>query len=156
MGTDSEPLFPGLVISQYGKGKVAYVPAALDAMYRQTRIRQFADFLSEVIEYVSPERLPYEVDAPATLVANMMSRGDARVLHLINWTGCKFESPQQNVEYIPPVENVEVRCRIPAGRRVRSVRLFVPADWSHRVEQDVLRVTLPRIEKYQGIAIDIE
>ena len=156
MGTDAEPLFPGLIVSRYGKGKVAYVPAALDAMYRQTRIRQFADFLRDVVAYVSPDGLPYEIDAPSTLIANMMSRGNTRVLHLINWTGCKHESSQQNVYYIPPIENVVVRYKVPRGKRVTGVRLFVPADYSQRVEQDVLHVTLPKVDKYQGLIIEME
>ena len=84
MGTDTRPLFPGLVLSRYGKGKVAYIPAALDAMYRQTRIRQFADSLRDVVAYVSADGSPYEIDAPSTLIVNMASRGDARVLHLVN------------------------------------------------------------------------
>jgi hypothetical protein len=156
MGTDASPLFPGLVVSQHGKGKVAYVPAALDAMYRQTRIRQFAQFLSDVIAFVSPDGLPYEIDAPSTLIANMMSRGDTRVLHLINWTGCKYESPQQNVYYIPPIENVVMRYKVPRGKRVTGVRLFIPAEHSHRVERNVLHVSLPEIDKYQGVVIEME
>ncbi len=86
MGTGSQPLFPGLVLSQYGKGKAAYIPVALEAMYRQTRIRQFADFLRAVVAYVSPDGLQYQIDAPSTLIANMMSRGDTRVL-------LEYESP---------------------------------------------------------------
>ena len=156
MGTDTEVLFPGLIVSQYGKGKVAYVPAALDALYGQTRIRQFGDFLRDVVDYVSPEGLPYEMDAPASLIANMMSRGDTRVLHLINWTGCKHESPQQNVYYIPPVESVVVRYKIPEGKQVSNVRLFIPADHSQHVEQGVLHVTLPKVENYQGVIIEME
>ena len=156
MGADTEALFPGLVVSQYGKGKVAYIPAALDAMYRQTRFRQFADFLRAVIAYTSPDGLPYEVDAPSALITNMMSRGDRRVLHMINWTGCKHESPQQNVYYIPPIENVVIRYKIPRGKRITGVRLFVRADYSHRVEQDVLYVTLPKVDKYQGVIIEMQ
>jgi len=156
MGTGAEPLFPGLVVARYGKGKVAYIPAALDAMYRQTRIRQFADFARAVVAYVSADGLPYEIDAPSTLIANMMSRGDTRVLHLINWTGCKHESPQQNVYYIPAIENVTVRYKIPHGKRVTGVTLFAPAAFSHHVERDVLHVILPKVDKYQGIVIEME
>jgi len=153
MGAGEQPLFPGLVLSRYGKGKVAYIPAALDAMYRQTRIRQFADFLGAVIAYVSPDGPPYQIDAPASLIANMTSRGDTRVLHLINWTGCKHESPQQNVYYIPPVENVVIRYRVPPGRQVSGVKLFAPANFTHRVDGGVLQVTLPKVEKYQGVIV---
>jgi len=156
MGAGQEPLFPGLIVSRHGKGKVAYLPAALDAMYRQTRIQAIAELLRDVVEYVSPQELPYEIEAPATLVAHMMARGDTRVLHLINWTGCKYESPQQNVYYIPPIENVVVRYRIPRGKRVASVRLFAPAAMSHRVEGGVLHVRLPKVDKYQGLVIEME
>jgi hypothetical protein len=156
MGTGSEPLFPGLIVSQHGRGRVAYVPAALDAMYRQTRFRQFADFLRQVVAHVSPDGLPLEIEAPATLIANLMSRGDKRVLHLVNWTGCNFESEQQNVDYLPSVENVVVRFRIPPGKTVTGVHLFVPAEFSQRVEQQVLRVTLPRVDKYQGVVIEMQ
>ncbi len=156
MGTDSAPLCPGLVVSRYGKGTVAYIPAALDAMYRQSRIRQFAEFLRDVVSHVSPNGVPYEVDGPATLVVNMMRRGNRRVLHMINWTGCKYESPRQNAYYIPPIENVVLRYKIPRGKRVTHVGLFVSMDYSHRVEKGVLYVTLPRIDKYQGIAIELE
>jgi hypothetical protein len=155
MGTDASPLFPGLIVSQHGKGKVAYIPAAVDAMYRQTRIRQFAQFLRDVITFVSPAGLPYEIEAPSTLIANMMSRGDTRVLHLINWTGCKYESPQQNVYYIPPVENVVVRYKVPRGKRVTDVKMFTPAEYSYHVEQNVLHVSIPEIDKYQGLIIEM-
>ena len=78
-GSGRETLFPGLTVAEYGKGKVAYVPAALDAMYRQTRSAQFAQILGDVIQWVSPRRQPVEIEAPAGLIANMMSRGDTRV-----------------------------------------------------------------------------
>lgn len=156
MGTGSEALFPGLVVSQYGKGKVAYIPAALDAMYRQTRIRQFSDLLRDVVAYVSPRNIPYEIDAPATLIANLMSRGNTRVLHLINWTGCNYESEQQEVYYIPPVKDVVVRYQVPRGKRVTGVKLFVPAEFSQRVEGNVLSVTLPKVDNYQGVVIEME
>lgn len=156
MGTGTQPLFPGLVLSRYGKGKVAYVPAALDAMYRQTRIRQFADFLRDVVAYVSADGLPYEIDAPSTLIANMTSRGDARVLHLVNWTGCKYECPQQNVHYVPPIENVVVRYRVPPGKRVTGVKMFVPRGFSHRIEDGILYVTLPKVDMYQGVIIELQ
>jgi hypothetical protein len=156
MGRGAEPLFPGLVLARHGKGKVAYVPAALDAMYRQTRFRQFAGFLRDVVAHVSPRGLPYEVDAPATLIANMMSRGDTRVLHLINWTGCNYETEQQEAYYVPPVKDVAVRYKVPHGKRVTGVKLFVPAHHAHRVDGGVLHVTLPTVDKYQGVVIEME
>jgi len=155
LGTDSEPIFPGLVVAEHGKGKVAYISSALDAMYLQTHIRQFRDVIRDVIEYVSPEPLPYKIDAPSALITNMTEQGDTRVLHLVNWTGCKQERPQQKVYYIPPVGDVTVRFRIPPGKSVRNVSLFVPTAFSYTQDKDTLQITLPKVEKYQAVVIEM-
>lgn len=155
LGTDSEPISPGLVVAKHGKGKVAYISPALDAMYLQTHIRQFREVIRDVIEYVSPEPLPYKIDAPSALTTNMTERDNMRVLHLVNWTGCKQERPQQKVYYVPPIENVTIRFRIPPGKSIRNVSLFIPAPFSYTQEKDTLQVTLPKIEKYQAVVIEM-
>ena len=156
MGSGREALFPGLIVAPFGKGKVAYLPAALDAMYRQTRMREFAEILGDVIRSVSPRERPYEIDAPSGLIANMMSRGNSRVLHLVNWTGCNFETEQQEVYYLPPIDNVVIRVRIPDGKRVGRIQLFVPTEFSQRTIGGQLQVTLPRVENYQGLVVEFE
>jgi hypothetical protein len=156
VGTDSEPIFPGLIVAKHGKGKVAYISAALDAMYMQTHIRQFRDFIRNVVEYVSPEPPPYEIDAPSSLTANMTEHGNTRVLHMVNWTGCKLEQPQQKVYHIPPIEDVTIRYRIPPGKSVRKVSLFVPAAFGRTHKKDTLQITLPRIEDYQAVVFKME
>jgi hypothetical protein len=96
-GTGNVPVVPGLVVARYGKGKVAYIAAGVGAMYEQTGIREFADFIRDVIEYVSPEGVPYEIVAPiASLITNMTVKGDKLVLHLINRTGSNHERKWQN------------------------------------------------------------
>ncbi|MFC1558400.1 beta-galactosidase trimerization domain-containing protein [candidate division KSB1 bacterium] len=156
VGTDNEPIFPGLIVSGYGKGKVAYIPSALGAIYLETHIQEFADFLKDVISYVSPDALPYEIDAPSSLIANMTINSNKRVLHLINWTGCKLERVLQNVYHIPPIEDVLVKYKIPNGKSIKNIKLFIPAEFSHFIEEDILNIKLPRIEKYQGIVIEMK
>jgi len=152
---ETEPFFPALVVARYGKGKVAYIAGAIGAMYRQTHLEQLADFLRDVIRWASPDGLPYELDAPSGLIANLTARGDLRVLHLVNWTGCKLEAPMQNAYYLPPVRNVQIRYRLPPGKGVSAVRLFVPVECKHHVEGGVLHLTLPQVDAYQGIVIEL-
>ena len=72
VGTGNEPVAPGLVVTRYGKGKVAYIAAEVGAMYLQTGIRELSDLIRDVIEYVSPEGASYEIEAPiASLISNM-------------------------------------------------------------------------------------
>jgi hypothetical protein len=153
----NDPITPGLVVSRYGKGKVAYISAATGAMFQQTGIMEYSDFLKDVIEYVSPDGMPYEIDAPeSTLITNMTVDGDKRVFHLITWTGSQNESMWQNVYYIPPIDNVTIKFRIPDGKKIKNISTFVPIKFIQQQDKDILRITLPRIDKYQGIVIEME
>ncbi len=156
VGTNTEPVFPGLVVRRYGKGKVAYIPAALDAAYLQSHIRQFADFIKDVVEYVSPEGLPFEIEAPSSLIANMTSKGNTRVLHLINWTGCKLERMRQNVYYIPTINNVIIKYNVPHGKKIRKVALFVPGEFYRHIKNNTLYINLSKVDKYQAVIIEMD
>jgi len=156
IGTD-EPITPGMVISEYGKGKVIYISAASSAMFMQTGIREYSDLIKSLIEYVSNDHVPYEVEAPfSSLITNMTTKDNIRILHMINWTGNKSERMWQNNYYMPPVEDVTIKFIIPEGKKIKSVSLFVPAEFSERCFENVLFIHLPRIDKYQGVIIETE
>lgn len=155
-GHEKEPIAPGLIVSQYGKGKVAYIASCLGAMYQQTGIKEFSDFIRDVIDYVSPEGVPYEIDAPhGTFITNMMVNGDKRVFHLVNWSGNQSERMWQNVYHIPAIENITIKLNIPAGKRINKITSFIPVDLLQKQEKDILNITLPRVEKYQGIVVEM-
>lgn len=144
-GSDNQPIIPGLVISRYGKGKVAYISAALGAKYWQTNLRDLSDFIGDVIKYVSPDGVPYEIEAPpSVLITNMTVCGDKRVFHLINRSGSN-----------PPIENVIIKFRIPSGKKINKITSFVPTDFSQKKNKNVLHILLPRVEKYQGIVMEM-
>ena len=48
--------------------------------------------LRSLVAKAAPAPPPYEVNAPATLIANLTEE-NVRVLHLMNWTGDKLERP---------------------------------------------------------------
>ncbi len=156
LGNGQQPFVPGLVVSRYGKGKVAYIAAANGSLFLQTAIKELSDFLADVIKYVSPEGMPYEIDAPpSSLIANMMVNGDKRVFHLINRTGPRSESKWQNLYYVPPIKNVTIKFRIPNGKKIKTVSSFIPVKLSKRQDNQILTITIPRIDKYQGIVIEM-
>ncbi|HET9434845.1 MAG TPA: hypothetical protein VFO37_13850, partial [Chitinophagaceae bacterium] len=157
VGTGNEPVAPGLVVSSYGKGKVAYIAAEVGAMYLQTGIRELSDLIRDVIEYVSPERASYEIEAPiASLITNMTMNGNKMVFHLINRTASNQERMWQNIYYIPPIENVKIKVRIPDGKKIKNITPFLPVAVSQKRENNFLEITLSRIEKYQAIVIEMQ
>jgi hypothetical protein len=62
----------------------------------------------------------------------------------------------QNVYYIPPIENVIIKFKIPAGKKITKVSSFVPVEFSQKQEKNILYITLPRIDKFQGISIEMK
>lgn len=156
-GSQKDPITPGLVVSNYGKGKIAYIAAATGAMFQQTGIMLYSDFLRDVIKYVSPEKPPYEIDAPpSTLITNMTVNGNKRVFHLITWLGSQNENLWQNVYYIPLISNVNIKFRIPAGKKIKSVSSFTPVKLTRKQDNDILNISIPSVDRYQGIVIEME
>lgn len=156
-GTDQRPIVPGLVVSRYGKGKVAFLASASDALYYQTGIRELSDVIKDVIEYVSPEPSPYEVEAPrSSLITNMTVKGDIGVIHLVSLTGNRAERILQNFYNVPPVDDVTIKCKIPEGKKLKGIHMFVPAAYSHKIIGDVVEIHLHRVDKYQGVAVEVE
>lgn len=156
-GNNPQPVVPGLVVSQCGKGKVAYIAATTGAMFQQTGIMQFADFIKDVIGYVSQDSAPYEIEAPpSTLLTNMTENGNKRVFHLITWPGSQAESMWQNVYFIPEIKDVKIIFNIPAGKSVKAVTTFIPAKLEKKISGNTLILTIPSIDKYQAVVIELK
>jgi hypothetical protein len=155
-GDGLRPILPGVVVSTFGKGRVVYSASALESLYLQQNSSAVGDLLRSLVAKAAGAAPPYEVEAPSALIANLASKGDTLVLHLANWTGNKLERPGANEYYLAPVENVRVRLGVPSGKRVRNVSLLVKASFQKQTSGAVVSVTLPRVEAYQGIRVDLE
>ena len=86
----------------------------------------------------------------------MTVNGDKRVFHLITWTGSQNESMWQNVYYIPKIENVTIKLRVPDGKKIKNISSFVPVKLTRKQDRDILSIGIPYIDKYQGIVIEME
>ena len=114
-------------------------------LYWQKNISEISDFIEDVIKYVSPVGVPYEIKtSPSVLISNMTVFGDNRVIHLINKSGSN-----------PPVENVAINFKIPSGKKILNIRSFTPTGLTQKKVKNILNITIPRIEKYQGIVIEM-
>jgi hypothetical protein len=155
-GDGLRPILPGVVVSSHGKGRVVYSASALESLFLQRNSRLVGQLLTDLIARAAPEPPPYEVDGPQDLIANLTVAPDALVLHLTNWTGNKLERAGANEYYVAPVENVRVRLTVPSGRRVRKVTLLVDAPFRNEQHGSTLEVTIPRIEAYQAVRVELE
>lgn len=152
-GDDHNPILPGIVVSEYGKGKVAYLASTLESLFLGSNIKELADLIRTLIGWVSPRSLPFEVQGPDSLIANMTRKADTRVVHLANWTGNKFERRWVSEYYIAPVSNIHLRIPVPEGKTVGSVKALVSCELETSIREDLVEVLIPRMEAYQAIVI---
>lgn len=155
-GLNNKPILPGLIMSKYGRGQVIYCASALESLYAGCGARIVGDLIRSFIKTVSTEPIPYTLDAPASLIANLAEKEGQLILHLTNWTGNKFEQPWRNEYYLAPVENVSLRIRIPEDKKIKNVYTLVEADFKKQVSGQNLEVFLPKVEAYQAIVLEFE
>jgi hypothetical protein len=156
VGEGLRPILPGVVASRYGKGRVVYCASALESLFLQQNGGAVGDFLRSMVQRAASAPPPYEVQAPAALLTNLTAKGDARVLHMTNWTGDKLERAGASAYYLAPVENVRIRFAVPEGKRVRKVTPLVEAPFRQEQRGSTLEITFPRVEAYQAVRIDLE
>lgn len=54
------------------------------------------------------------------------------------------------------VKNVRLRIRVPRGKRVRAVRLSVETPYKKTQSASAIELTIPRVDAYQGVRMDLE
>lgn len=155
-GHDKQPILPGVVISNHGKGRVIYYASAIESLYNSDGPDLLDELIVKLVYTVADEPVPYTLDAPASLISNLMKKENHMVLHLTNWTGNKFEKPLRNEYYLAPVENVKLLIRIPDNKKISSVSTLVKADFKKEVRGQTLKVFLPRVEAYQAVIVKFE
>lgn len=155
-GDDRRAFLPGVVVSRYGKGRVAYLASCLESLFLTDNLDVLGKLIRALVKTVAPEQAPYDLQAPAGLICNMTTNGNRRVLHMTNWTGNKFERMLMKEYYLAPIENVVLRIRLPKQKEIRSVGTFVTGASERRDLDGIVEISFPRIEAYQAVHLEFE
>jgi hypothetical protein len=147
LGTD-EVRGPAVIVHEYGKGRTVYVSGSLEAQYPVSRIQSVREVLASMVQYLGGgEALPFKLQAPRGVygVLRRAVNGDLALWVLANVGFKDAASGGMRQEFVP-VRDIEVRIRVPEGRRVESVELMrtrqrVP----HRLEEGYAVTTLPTL-----------
>jgi len=76
-------------------------------------------------------------------------------LHLVNWTGNKFEKKQVMEDYIAPVENVKIELNFSPGN-IASVKTLYGSKFTVRKKSKSIEVVLPKVGVYEGILVTLK
>jgi hypothetical protein len=112
--------------NEFGKGKVIYVPEVKADIYKPATMPMTGQYWKlplnwkELIEYVqqaSPSDLSVNIESPLTVTMELTEKEDksALMLHLVNF-----------VAKGAPVENIQVKLKIPMGKKVKALSILSP------------------------------
>ncbi len=154
-GYNRKTILPGVVLSRFGKGKVLYCASSLEAFYNHDKPKIIGELLVKFVRILSDETPPYTLNAPNGLFVNLTHKRNLLVLHLTNWTGNKYEESLMNEYYLPPVENVSLKLRIPKGKEIKNISTLIETNYNKKVSGKDLEIFFPRIESYQAVVIEL-
>ncbi len=155
-GDGRRAFLPGVVVSRYGKGRVAYLASCLESLFLTDNIDVLGKLIRSLVKTVAPEQAPYDLQAPAGLICNMTTKGNRRILHMTNWTGNKFERMLTKEYYLAPIQNVVLRIRLPKQKKIRSIGTFVEKPSKRHDHEGIVEISFPRIEAYQAVHLELE
>ncbi|MGO8786145.1 MAG: hypothetical protein ACLQVL_02015 [Terriglobia bacterium] len=146
---------------EFGRGRVVYFPEIsfdgplppaepyFNISRRFWKRPQNWAAILEAVRWAAQGDVHLEVKGPDFLVVNLVEQPESRrrLVHLVNY----------NAKNVSLIENIDVRCGVPAGQTPRTVRLFTPdahapARPDFRVEGPWAVFSLPRLNIY-GVAV---
>jgi hypothetical protein len=155
-GDGPHTILPGVILNNYGKGKVLYSSSSLESLYLKDGKYILGDLIDSFIKAVSSVPAPYIVKAPSAVITNLSVSKNCWVLHITNWTGNKFERANVDDDYLAHVENFSAVFKIPANNQVKSVSCFVEAPFEKKIKGNQLEIKIPHIDAYQAIYIEFK
>jgi Hypothetical glycosyl hydrolase 6 len=114
---------PGLVLSEHGKARVAYMPADIDRRYGEEHLPDHARLLTNVIRWAARDGIPLTVDGPGFVDCHLYEQPGRMILHVVNLTSeATWRAP---LDELIPVGPFKVKVRLPQQLTKPRARLLV-------------------------------
>jgi len=139
---------PGLICSEHGPARVAYLPADLDRRFARDQLPDHGDLLAALVRWCLRGELPLELDAPGLIDCRpWRTRGGDTVVHLLNLNNANaWRTPVQEFVPVGPL-----RLRVRAGEVSRAVSLVNEARLPMKRRGNWYEVEIPRIVDHEVV-----
>lgn len=159
---EGAPELPGVITRSYGKGRVAYLAAGLDAAYYLYAYPYQRLALKHAIQWAAASPPPVRVEAPMCVHATVMRQqkaGQRLVVHL-------FSDLNTTAHHALPVDDVplreevvpipDIRVTFAPGYRVGRIHLEPGArTLTPKRTREGVQVTVPRLEVHSMVVAEL-
>ena len=114
---------PGLILSQHGASRVAYMPADLDRRYAREHLPDHAALLANIVRWASGQGGPLAVEGPGLVDCHLYRQSGRMILHMVNLTSeATWRAPLDELIRVGPFK---VKIRLPEHVTRPTARLLV-------------------------------
>ena len=144
---------PGLILSQRGASRIAFLPADIDRRYAREHLTDHGDLLANVVRWAAGSSISIAVEGPGFLDCHLYRQLNRLILHIVNLTSAgTWRAP---VEELIPVGPVRVSIALPAGIAGRKAQARVrPGDLPVSIQGGRAFFTVPSIFDHEMILVE--
>jgi hypothetical protein len=144
---------PGLVLSEHGRARVAFMAADIDRRYAREHLPDHARLLGNLARWTAGS-LPLTVEGPGLIDCHLYQQPGRLVLHLVNLTSeGTWRAPIDEFIRVGPFT---VSVRVPAGTSRARARLLVSAgDAPVRVQSGMATFGIDGILDHELVVLSV-
>ena len=144
---------PGLIVSEHGKARVAYMPADVDRRYAREHLPDHAALLANVIRWLAGGTVPLAVEGPGLIDCHLYEQPGRTILHLVNLTSeASWRAP---VDELIPVGPLTLKVRLQHQTARPTARLLVAGgERPVSMKNGMGTLTLPTILDHEVVVIN--
>jgi hypothetical protein len=137
---------PGLVMKNWGRGKVAWLPWDIGGLYFRHSSEAHSRLLSDLIDAMLPDGRQLESNAHPLVEITFMRQNNRNLMHFINLTG------HSDTAYFNPVPITNIRVKVKRTfHSARAIRSGVNIDVKN--EDGFAEFTLPELDEYELVEL---
>ena len=140
---------PGLILKQFGKGTVAWLPWNLGGLYYLHSSEAHAGLMRDLIDHLLPHGRQLKTNAHPLVEITLMNQGDRHFVHLVNISG---HSQTAYFGAVPMSDiSVQVKGVFGSARAVRAGK-----DLQLTRAGEYARFTVPSLLDYELVELRLE
>jgi hypothetical protein len=120
---------PGLVLSEHGASRVAYMPADIDRRYAREHLPDHARLIANIVRWVADDGVPLTVEGIGLIDCHLYEQPGRTILHVVNLTSeATWRAPVDELIRVGPFKvTMPVPARAPKPRAHFLVSGAAPA-----------------------------
>jgi hypothetical protein len=136
---------PGIVFKDLGRGRVAWLPWDLGALYYRVSLPSHAALFHDVIDRLYPKR-QLTTNAHPLVEITLMQQADRSLLHLINLSG------HSQTGYYAPLKMSDIRIEV-AGSFKTATTVRNPRPIASQMRDGKTVFTIPELVDYELVVL---